>query len=205
MALLVGGMAMFSSCELTDQDTDFIDNTDGGGNGGGSNNGSNIGTVEPFSVSFTYDSSEGYKNVSALDAETLQAVKISDPSADLVMVDQASYGYIVASPNAAYVKTYIWYNYPNFDNSSYNKTIVQNLGKVSIDSYSSIEKLSKLTVSSGTIENLVGSNQVQVSAGDVVAFKTSRGVIGVAKVSSLSKLLGKMTLKGYVYYSSSSN
>ncbi|MBR4264991.1 MAG: hypothetical protein IKQ46_02925 [Bacteroidales bacterium] len=160
------------------------------------------GAVQSFSVQLSYNSDK-LSNPASLNANTLTAVALNNSSeADLTLVRQSTLGYVIASPNAPYVKDLLRYNHSSFNNSGYRTTKVMKLNG-DVSNYSDVSSLKNLTVSSGSIENVAGKNQVVVNSGDVIAFETQSGVKGVAKVSGLSKITGKVTLTGYVYYASS--
>ena len=186
---LIGGL-MLSSCELEE-------NEDGGGTtgGGGNNNNNNEGLVESFNVSLNYNS-ESFSALSAFDADDLTTVGANNSAADVCLGWQGQYGYFITSPNGSLIKE--CYNYNNLTLTNSNSTTVANLGQVSLSNYDDANELKSLSITSGKIPNIAGSNQVQVNSGDVIAFQKGN-IKGVGQVTGLSKVTKKITFKGYVY------
>ena len=189
---LIGGL-MLSSCELEDENNP----NDGGGNDGGGNNNSQTeeGLVQPFNVSLSYTSTS-LTAMSAFDADDLKTVGVSNSAADVCLGWQNNYGYFMSSPNGSLIKECYSFNDLTLTNS--NSTTVANLGQVSLSNYDDASELKSLSVSSGSISDLPGKNQVLVSSGDVIAFQKGN-VKGVGQVTGLSKVTKKITFKGYVY------
>ncbi|MBQ5539334.1 MAG: hypothetical protein IIU03_03725 [Bacteroidales bacterium] len=187
---LIGGL-MLSSCELEE-------NEDGGGTtggGGNNNNQTEEGLVQPFNVSLSYTSTS-LTAMSAFDADDLKTVGVSNSAADVCLGWQNNYGYFMSSPNGSLIKECYSFNDLTLTNS--NSTTVANLGQVSLSNYDEASELKSLSVSSGSISDLPGKNQVLVSSGDVIAFQKGN-IKGVGQVTGLSKVTKKITFKGYVY------
>ncbi|MCQ2253074.1 MAG: hypothetical protein MJZ61_06475 [Bacteroidales bacterium] len=159
------------------------------------------GMIKDFSVSLSYTSTDP-NSIGAFDAETCSAVAYNSSAADVALCWQNSYGYMMTQPSGSEIKQLFTDNNKPYNNT--NTCTIQNLGKKDINDYKDKETLSRLSVSSGTIPKLQGANQVQVEAGDVIAFKTSSGTKGVGKVSGLSKVTKNIKFSGVVYYSSAS-
>ncbi|MBQ3690976.1 MAG: hypothetical protein II937_14100 [Bacteroidales bacterium] len=192
-ACVLGLGLTFTSCEM--------ENEDENGNNNNNNNGGGDQTSDaalPFTVDLTYTSGSQTAKAS-LDISSLTAVSASQ--GDLTLCWQNNYGYVMTSPNGNLIKQLYDANTAPYSNTK--STTVQNLGSVSLDNYDELSELNSLSVSSGSIPDLAGKNQVQVQSGDVIAFQKG-SVKGVAKVSGLSKVTKKITLKGYVNSSSSS-
>ncbi len=190
--LLVGGMFL-SSCELEDDGTE-----NGGGsnnNDGGGNNNSEVGLVGSFDVSLNYNSTNP-SALSSFDVDNLEPVAANSSAADVSLCWQNQYGYVITSPNGTLIKQLYDFNDKSYSNS--NNTTIQNLGQVNIDSYNDASSLKGLSVSSGSIADVSGKNQVIVNSGDVIAFQKGN-IKGVGKVSVLSKVTKKVYFKGYVY------
>jgi len=189
-ALMMGAAFMNTSCEgILDNDTD-IDQPEEDAPG----------VIDSFSVTMDYTSAKN-DAASAFDADTKRVVSNNDAGADMVLCWQSTYGYIVTQPAGKLIKELYSFNNVSYTNS--NTCTIQNLGNVSISDYADKLTLSEMSPKAGSIENLSGTNQVVVNSGDVLAFKTNKGTIGVAKVSGLSKFSKKVTLTGYVYYPNS--
>jgi len=188
---LISGL-MLSSCELEDEN-----NPNGGGNDGGGNNNNQTeeGLVQPFNVSLSYTSTS-LTAMSAFDADDLKTVGVSNSAADVCLGWQNNYGYFMSSPNGSLIKECYSFNDLTLTNS--NSTTVANLGQVSLSNYDEASELKSLSVSSGSISDLPGKNQVLVNSGDVIAFQKGN-VKGVGQVTGLSKVTKKITFKGYVY------
>jgi len=189
---LISGF-MLSSCELEDENNP----NDGGGNDGGGNNNNQTeeGLVQPFNVSLSYTSTS-LTAMSAFDADDLKTVGVSNSAADVCLGWQNNYGYFMSSPNGSLIKECYSFNDLTLTNS--NSTTVANLGQVSLSNYDEASELKSLSVSSGSISDLPGKNQVLVNSGDVIAFQKGN-VKGVGQVTGLSKVTKKITFKGYVY------
>jgi hypothetical protein len=189
---LISGL-MLSSCELEDENNP----NGGGGNDGGGNNNNQTeeGLVQPFNVSLSYTSTS-LTAMSAFDADDLKTVGVSNSAADVCLGWQNNYGYFMSSPNGSLIKECYSFNDLTLTNS--NSTTVANLGQVSLSNYDDASELKSLSVSSGSISDLPGKNQVLVNSGDVIAFQKGN-VKGVGQVTGLSKVTKKITFKGYVY------
>lgn len=185
--LLAGGM-LFSACE-----EEQVDPNNGGG--GNNNNITDEGLVESFNVGLSYNSTSP-SALSSFDANSLRAVAANSSAADVTLCWQNNYGYVMTSPNGTLIKQLYEFNDKSYSNS--NSTTVQNLGQVSISSYKDASTLKSLSVSSGSIPDLAGKNQVIVNNGDVIAFQQGN-IKGVGQVTGLSKVTKKITFKGYVY------
>lgn len=194
-ALLMGSTLLNTSCEFGDE-VDDIYGPNNNNNGGDGPEEDAPGVIEDFTVTLDYTASGSSK--SGFDADTKRVVSISDASADLVTCWQASYGDIISQPAGSYIKDLLSYNNINYTNT--NTCTIQNLGKVNLSNYADKLTLADMNPKPGSIANLAGQNQVMVEPGDVLAFKTNKGTVGVAKVSGISKFSRKMTLTGYVYY-----
>ncbi|MBQ3656696.1 MAG: hypothetical protein II956_07620 [Bacteroidales bacterium] len=191
---LLGGV-LLSSCELEDEN-----NNDGGGTGGGGNNNqTEEGLVQSFNVSLNYNSTS-LTAASAFDVDDLKTVGASNSAADVCLGWQNNQGYFMSSPNGNLLKECYSFNDITLSNS--NTTTVANLGQVSLSNYDEASELKSLSVTSGSIPNLNGKNQVIVNSGDVIAFQKGN-VKGVGQVTGLSKVTKKITFKGYVYNPSS--
>ncbi len=197
-ALLMGSTLLNTSCEFGEEVDDIYgpSNNHNHNNGGDGPEEDAPGVIEDFTVTLDYTASGN--SLSGFDADTKRVVSISDASADLVTCWQASYGDIVSQPAGGYIKELLSYNNINYTNS--NTCTIQNLGKVNMRDYADKITMSELSPKPGSIANIKGQNQVMVEPGDVLAFKTNKGTVGVAKVSGISKFSRKMTLTGYVYY-----
>lgn len=185
--LLAGGM-LFSACE-----EEQVDPNNGGG--GNNNNITDEGLVESFNVGLSYNSTSP-SALSSFDANSLRAVAANSSAADVTLCWQNNYGYVMTSPNGTLIKQLYEFNDKSYSNS--NSTTVQNLGQVSISSYKDASTLKSLSVSSGSIPDLAGKNQVIVNNGDVIAFQQGN-IKGVGQVTGLSKVTKKITFTGYVY------
>lgn len=184
----------FTSCEVEDED--------GNGNNNNNNNGGGDQTSDaalPFTVNLSYNSVKPNGDAASLDISSLTAVPASQ--GDLTLCWQTNYGYMMSSPDGYELGQLYQANTISYSNTK--TTTVQNLGQVSLDNYDELSELNNMTITSGSIPDLAGKNQVQVQSGDVIAFQKG-SVKGVAKVSGLSKVTKKITLKGYVNSSSSS-
>lgn len=197
MALMISS-SFFTTTGLTSCGEDDSVNIDN--NGGYDYEDEVAGTIQDFNVTLNYISNKP-SSLGAFDAETCQAVSYTSSAADVALGWQQQQGYFITQPNSSLLKECFAANNIAYSNSS--QCTIQNLGKININEYKDINELSKLQVSSGKIANLPGNNQIQVESGDVIAFKTSNGTKGVAKLSGLSKVSKGITLTGVVYYSSS--
>ncbi len=189
-ALLSAGASLaFTSCE------DLMNDNNPNGYDGPEND--IPGVIEDFTVSLDYNSVNP-SSLGAFDADSKTVVANNNPDADLVLCWQNNYGYVVTQPKSALLSQLYEANNKQYNNT--NTCTIQNLGQKDISYFADKYTLDDMSVKSGTIPNLAGTNQVQVEPGDVIAFQTRGGAKGVAKISSLSKVSKKMTLKGYVYY-----
>ncbi len=196
-ACVLGLGLTFTSCELEDEEQN-------GNNNNNNNNGGGDQTSDealPFTVNLSYNSNDISKDKGSLDISNLEAV--STNQGDLTLCWQSQYGYMMTSPDGNLIKQLLGGDYNAVRYTNTKTTTVQNLGQVSLDNYDELSELNNMSVSSGSIPNCAGKNQVQVSSGDVIAFQKG-SVKGVAKVSGLSKVTKKITLTGYVNSSSSS-
>ena len=189
--LFLGGM-LLSSCDLSNA----TDDTDPNNN---NNNNNNSDDAQSFSVGLTYTSTSPSTDKASLDINTLTAVPANQ--GDVTLCWQSQFGYVITSPDGSIIKEIYDINTVSYSNNK--TTTIQNLGQVDLANYDQLSELKALTVTSGSIPNYP-KNQVQVNAGDVIAFQ--RGDIkGVAKLSGLSKVTKKITLTGYVYNPSNSS
>ena len=151
--------------------------------------------VQPFNVSLSYTSTS-LTAASAFDADDLKTVGASNSAADVCLGWQSGYKYFMSSPNGSVLKECYSFNDLTLSNS--NSTTICNLGQVSLSNYDEASELKSLSVTSGSITDLPGKNQVTVNSGDVIAFQKGN-LKGVGQVTGLSKVTKKITFKGYVY------
>ena len=194
-AILAGATLMGTSCEEI-----FDDQNSNGWNDPNDNEGPEHdipGTIEDFQVSLDY-SSLNPGSLGAFDADSKKVVANNNQAADLVLCWQNNYGYVITQPKSSLLSQLYEANNKSYNNT--NTCTIQNLGQQNLSYYADKNTLYEMSVKSGSIPNLQGTNIVQVEPGDIIAFKTNKGTKGVAQISSLSKVTKKITLKGYVYY-----
>lgn len=155
------------------------------------------GSIVDFQATLDY-SSTNPSCMGAFDADSKKVVANNDSKADFVLCWQNNYGYVITQPKNQLIKDLYEANNKAYSNPS--SCTIMNLGQTDISYYADKNSLYEMSMKSGSIPELAGSNQVQVEPGDVIAFKTSSGAKGVAKISSLSKVSKHVTLKGYIYY-----
>jgi len=202
-ACVLGLGLTFTSCELEDEEQNGNNKNNNNNNNGGGDQTSD--EALPFTVNLSYNSNNISNDKGSLDISNLEAV--STNQGDLTLCWQSQYKYMMTSPDGYEINQLLGGDYNAVRYTNTKTTTVQNLGQVSLDDYDELSELNSMTVTSGSIPYLKGTNQVQVEDGDVIAFQKG-SVKGVAKVSglkySVSKVKGYITLKGYVNSSSSS-
>lgn len=149
-----------------------------------------------FNTTLNYDSQKSSAG-SAFCASTHQAVPANNSSADFCVGTQGQYGTFVCSPNASLLKQCYDANGISYSNS--NSTKIQNLGNIDVDDYYDVNTLEQMSVSSDYLDgkSSLGVGVNQLSSGQVIAFQTSDGCKGVAKMS-FSKVKKAVTISGYV-------
>jgi len=153
-----------------------------------------------FNTTLNYNSLQP-SAASAFCASSQQAVPATSSSADFCVGTQRQYGTFVCSPNAKELKDCYDANYEThrIDFSNSKSTKIQDLGNVDIQDYYDVNTLEKMSVSSDYIDgkSSLGVGVNQLSSGQVIAFQTSDGCKGVAKMS-FSKVTKAVTISGYV-------
>lgn len=149
-----------------------------------------------FTETLNYDSQKAGA-LSAFCASAQQAVPATSSDADFCVGTQNQYGTFVCSPNASLLAQ--CYDANGITYSSNTSTKIQNLGFVDIADYYDVNTLEDMSVSAEYLggKSSLGVGVNQLSSGQVIAFKTSDGCKGVAKMS-FSKVKKAVTLSGYV-------
>ena len=191
--LLAGGMFL-TACDLTGAKDDK-DNNGGKGSGGNGGGGNTVESDEAsqFSVDLSYTSTSPSTDKASLDIGTLSAVSASE--GDVTLCWQKQFGYIMTSPDGSIIKQLYQANTVAYNNTK-NTTICK-LSGAQLSDYDQISELNSLTVTSGSITDIAGKNQVLVQSGDIIAFQKG-SVKGVGQVTGLSKVTKKITFRGYV-------
>lgn len=150
-----------------------------------------------FNTTLNYDSGKPSSG-SAFCASSRQAVPATSSDADFCALWQSQYGTVLCSPNASWAKEmYTTVNNTNYSNT--NSTKIENLGIVDIQDYYDVNVLENMSVGTsyiGDSKNL-GVGVSKLSSGQVIAFQTSDGCKGVAKVIS-AKATRSVSISGYV-------
>lgn len=151
-----------------------------------------------FNTTLNYNSTKASTG-SAFCASTRQAVPATSSDADFCVGTQGQYGTFVCSPNASLLKQCYDANGITYSNNKSAK--IQDLGYADIQDYYDVNTLDQMTVSSdylgGKSSLGLGVGVNQLSSGQVIAFQTSDGCKGVAKMS-FSKVTKAVTISGYV-------
>ena len=153
-----------------------------------------------FNETLNYNSTKASTG-SAFCASTRQAVPATSSDADFCVGTQGQYGTFVCSPNASLLKQCYDANGITYSNNKSAK--IQNLGNADIQDYFDVNTLDQMTVSSDIIydykdeQESVGVGVKQLTSGQVIAFETSDGCKGVAKMS-FSKVTKTVSTSGYV-------
>ena len=152
--------------------------------------------VYSFSETLNYNSTKT-STASAFSASSRQSVPATSASADFCVGKQSQYGVFVCSPNASLLSQ--CYDANGISFSSSKSTKIQNLGDVDVKDYQDVKTMEGLTVSSSYLDGKqsLGVGVNQLSNGQAIAFETSDGCKGVAKMS-FSKLTQAVTITGYV-------
>ena len=157
--------------------------------------------VYSFNETLNYNSTKASSN-SAFSASSRQAVPATSASADFCVGTQGQYGTFVCSPNASLLAQ--CYDANGITYSSNKSTKIQNLGSVDIKDYNDASTFDKMTITSdyfvdknGQTQKSLGVGVNQLSSGQAIAFETSDGCKGVAKMS-FSKVTKAVTISGYV-------
>ena len=194
MALMISSSLMittsFTSC--IDDDDSLVGPVDPQNNGDENSNYQ----MYSFSETLNYDSQKSSSG-SAFSASSRQAVPATSSTADFCVGTQGQYGTFVCSPNASLLAQ--CYDANGINYSSNKSTKIQNLGNVDIQDYYDVNTLDQLSVSSDYLDgkSSLGVGVNQLSSGQVIAFQTSDGCKGVAKMS-FSKVKKAVTISGYV-------
>ena len=199
MALMISSSLMittsFTSC-IDDEDS-LVGPVDPQNNGDENSNYQ----MYSFSETLNYDSQKS-SSASAFCASSRQAVPSTSSAADFCVGTQGQYGTFVCSPYGNLNnKTLLYqcYDANGIDYSNNKSTKIQNLGNVDIQDYYDVNTLEKMSVSSDYIDgkSSLGVGVNQLSSGQVIAFQTSDGCKGVAKMT-FSKVKKAVTISGYV-------
>ncbi|MBP5503562.1 MAG: hypothetical protein J6Y24_12315 [Bacteroidales bacterium] len=199
MALMISSSLMittsFTSC-IDDEDS-LVGPVDPQNNGDENSNYQ----MYSFNETLNYNSTKA-STASAFCASTRQAVPANSSAADFCVGTQGQYGTFVCSPNAKELS--FCYDANGVSFSSHKSTKIQNLGFVDIQDYYDVNTLDQMTVTSdyfvdpnGKIQTSLGVGVNQLSSGQVIAFQTSDGCKGVAKMS-FSKVTKTVSISGYV-------
>lgn len=149
-----------------------------------------------FNETLNYNSTKASTG-SAFCASTRQAVPATSSDADFCVGTQGQYGTFVCSPNASLLAQCYDANGITYSNNKSAK--IQNLGNADIQDYFDVNTLDQMTVSSDYLggKSSLGVGVNQLSSGQVIAFQTSDGCKGVAKMS-FSKVTKTVSISGYV-------
>lgn len=149
-----------------------------------------------FNTTLNYNSTKASTG-SAFCASTRQAVPATSSDADFCVGTQGQYGTFVCSPNASLLKQCYDANGITYSNNKSAK--IQDLGNADIQDYYDVNTLENMSVSSDYLDgkSSLGVGVNQLSSGQVIAFQTSDGCKGVAKMS-FSKVTKAVTISGYV-------
>ncbi|MBR6179195.1 MAG: hypothetical protein IKQ70_15125 [Bacteroidales bacterium] len=149
-----------------------------------------------FNETLNYNSTKASTG-SAFCASTRQAVPATSSDADFCVGTQGQYGTFVCSPNASLLAQCYDANGITYSNNKSAK--IQNLGYADIQDYFDVNTLDQMTVSSDYLggKSSLGVGVNQLSSGQVIAFQTSDGCKGVAKMS-FSKVTKTVSISGYV-------
>ncbi|MBR4440748.1 MAG: hypothetical protein IKS00_04260 [Bacteroidales bacterium] len=152
--------------------------------------------VYSFNETLNYNSTKASSN-SAFSASSRQAVPATSASADFCVGTQGQYGTFVCSPNASLLAQ--CYDANGITYSSNKSTKIQNLGSVDIKDYNDASTFDKMSISADYLDgkSSLGVGVNQLSSGQAIAFETSDGCKGVAKMS-FSKVTKAVTISGYV-------
>ncbi len=150
-----------------------------------------------FNETLNYNSTNAGSG-SGFSASSRQAVPAKSSDADICALWQNQYGVVLCSPNASWAKEmYTTVNGTSYSNS--NSTKIDNLGFVDLQDYYDVNTLENMSVGTsyiGDSKNL-GVGVSNLENGQAIAFQTSDGCKGVAKVS-LSKVTKTVSISGYV-------
>lgn len=149
-----------------------------------------------FNTTLNYNSTKASTG-SAFCASTRQAVPATSSDADFCVGTQGQYGTFVCSPNASLLKQCYDANGITYSNNKSAK--IQDLGYADIQDYYDVNTLENMSVSSDYLDgkSSLGVGVNQLSSGQVIAFQTSDGCKGVAKMS-FSKVTKAVSISGYV-------
>lgn len=149
-----------------------------------------------FNETLNYNSTKA-STASAFCASTRQAVPANNSSADFCVGTQNQYGTFVCSPNASLLAQ--CYDANGITYSNHRSTKIKNLGYVDIQDYYDVNTLDQMSVSADYLDgkSSLGVGVNQLSSGQVIAFQTSDGCKGVAKMS-FSKVTKTVSIAGYV-------
>mgnify|MGYP006988829712 CR=1 FL=1 len=194
---------------LTSCDPEDTLNIDGGGsNGSGTEEDGVSGSIKTVNTTLTYNSNLSNANLkSAFSASSGSSVALSSSDADIVFMYQSdTYHNIAASPNASIISQIRSYNSISYTAPS-RYTKIKKVSN-SISYYADIETLANMSVSTDYVydnKNL-GYGISNFSNGDVIIYETSSGEKGALQLSStMSKVFGTITVKGYIYLPNSSS
>ena len=188
MALMLSSsffvVSTFSSCS-DEEDTLNIDNEESANY-----------DVYQISSTLSYNSTNPSER-SGYCASSNVAVSANNSAADVCVGWVNDYGYFVCSPDASLLKQCYDANGKNYSSSKTTK--IQSLNEDVADYYGEPKKFDNFTVSSEYIENnsKLGIGLAHVSSGQAIAFQTSDGCKGVAKLT-YSKVSKSVTISGYV-------
>lgn len=149
-----------------------------------------------FNTTLNYNSTKASTG-SAFCASTRQAVPATSSDADFCVGTQGQYGTFVCSPNASLLKQCYDANGITYSNNKSAK--IQDLGYADIQDYYDVNTLENMSVSSDYLDgkSSLGVGVNKLSSGQVIAFQTSDGCKGVAKMS-FSKVTKAVSISGYV-------
>jgi len=149
-----------------------------------------------FNTTLNYNSTKASTG-SAFCASTRQAVPATSSDADFCVGTQGQYGTFVCSPNASLLKQCYDANGITYSNNKSAK--IQDLGYADIQDYYDVNTLENMSVSSDYLDgkSSLGVGVNQLSSGQVIAFQTSDGCKGVAKMS-FSKVTKAVSISGYI-------
>jgi len=147
-----------------------------------------------FNTTLNYNSTKASTG-SAFCASTRQAVPATSSDADFCVGTQGQYGTFVCSPNASLLKQCYDANGITYSNNKSAK--IQDLGYADIQDYYDVNTLENMSVSSDYLDgkSSLGVGVNQLSSGQVIAFQTSDGCKGVAKMS-FSKVTKAVSISG---------
>ena len=193
---------------LTSCDPEDTLNIDGGGsNGSGTEEDGVSGSIKIVNTTLTYNSNLSNANLkSAFSASSGSSVALSSSDADIVFMWQSTYGNIAASPNASIISQIRSYNSISYTAPS-RYTKIKKVSN-SISYYADIETLANMSVSTDYVygDKNLGYGISNFSNGDVIIYETSSGEKGALQLSStMSKVSGTITVKGYIYLPNSSS